>query len=98
MHVYGELYGTLTPAGSLSGIFTALQGIEGMLTIPSAVGVETYDGEYVVVPKAYDEQVLETAHKLLLEDVTVTKVPYYETSNLFDGKTAYIAEDINNGN
>lgn len=98
MHVYGELFGTLTAQQGIIGTLTALQGIEGMLTIPSAVGVETYEGEYVVVPKAYDEQVLETAHKLLLEDVTVTKVPYYETSNLFDGKTAYIAEDINNGN
>ena len=95
MHVYGELYGTLTPAGSLSGTLTALQGIQGTLTIPSAVGVEIYDGAYLVVPKAHEEQVLETAQKLLLEDVTVTKVPYYETSNLFDGKTAYIAEDTN---
>lgn len=88
MHVYGELTGKLTAQGTLSG----------MLTIPSAVGVDVYDGAYVVVPKAHDEQVLETAQKLLLEDVTVTKVPYYETSNLFDGKTAYIAEETNNGN
>lgn len=98
MHVYGELFGTLTAPGTLSGQLSAQQGISGTLTIPSAVDVDVYDGAYVVVPKAHDEQVLETAHKLLLDDVTVTKVPYFETSNLFDGKTAYIAEDTNNGN
>ena len=95
MHVYGELFGTLTAPGTLSGELSAPEGISGLLTIPSAVGVDVYDGDYLVIPKAYDEQVLETANKLLLEDVTVTKVPYYETSNLFDGKTAYIAEDTN---
>lgn len=95
MHVYGELYATLTAPGTLSGTLSAPEGISGLLTIPSAVGVDVYDGDYLVVPKAYNDQVLETAQKLLLDNVTVTRVPYYETSNLFDGKTAYIAEDTN---
>ena len=94
MHVYGELSGTLTSSGQLSGFLNAGKGISGTLTIPSAVGVDIYTGPYEVTPKAWDEQTLETAHKLMTDDVTVFRVPYYETSNLFDGKTAYIAEEI----
>ena len=95
MHVYGQLSGTLTSIGRLYGTLVADHHmIQGTLTIPSVVGAETYDGPYEVTPKAWDEQVLETAHKLMTDDVTVFRVPYYETINLFDGKTAYIAEEV----
>ena len=87
MHVYGQIFGTLTNADH--------HKISGTLTIPSAAGVSLYDGPYEVTPKAWDEQVLETAHKMLTDDVTVFRVPYYEVSNVFDGLTAYIAEDTN---
>lgn len=53
-----------------------------------------YDGPYEVTPKAWDEQILATDGKLMTDDVTVFRVPYYETVNLFDGKTAYIAEEV----
>lgn len=95
MHVYGQLSGTLTSVGRLSG---ALVGdrhkIHGSLTIPNAPGLEVYGGPYEVTPKAWDAQILQTDGKLMSDDVTVFKVPYYETSNLFDGKTAYIAEEV----
>ena len=95
MHVYGQLSGTLTSVGRLS---SALVGdhhkISGSLTIPNAPGLEVYVGPYEVTPKAWDEQVLQTNGKLMADDVTVFRVPYYETSNLFDGKTAYIAEEV----
>lgn len=61
----------------------------------SVVSGDTYDGDYEVTPKAWNEQVLATTGKLMTDDVTVFKVPYYETSNIFDGKTVFIAEDIN---
>lgn len=70
--------------------------------IPMSIGVSyttisapEYDGEYEVTPKAWLDQTLETEGKLMTGDVTVFKVPYYETSNVFDGKTVFIAEDIN---
>ena len=94
MHVYGELIGNLKSSGQLSGFLNAQKGISGTLTIPSAAGVDVYGGPYEVTPKAYLDQTLQTAHKLMTDNVTVFKVPYYETSNLFDGKTAYIAEEI----
>ena len=53
-----------------------------------------YEGEYEVTPRAHDPVILATRNKMMAEDVTVKKVPYYETSNLFDGKTAYIAEEL----
>lgn len=56
--------------------------------------VPKYEGAYEVVPKAWHNQNLATKGKLMANNVTVFKVPYYETVNLFDGKTAYIAEEV----
>lgn len=61
----------------------------------SVVAGDTYDGSYEVTPKAWEVQTLATEGKLMLDDVTVFKVPYYETSNVFDGLTVFIAEDTN---
>lgn len=95
MHVYGELHGTLTSAGLLNGTLVGdHHKIQGTLTIPTTPGLELYGGPYEVTPKAWEEQVLETEGKLMADDVTVFRVPYYETINLFDGKTAYIAEEV----
>lgn len=95
MHVYGELNGTLTSSGLLHGTLVGdHHKIQGALTIPSTPGLELYGGPYEVTPKAWEEQVLQTEGKLMADDVTVFRVPYYETINLFDGKTAYIAEEV----
>ena len=56
---------------------------------------DPYEGAYEVTPKAWKEQILPTKDKIMAEDVTVFKVPYYETSNIFDGLTVFIAEDTN---
>lgn len=96
MHVYGQLNGTLTSVGHLQGTLVGdHHKIQGKLTIPNVVGAETYAGPYEVTPKAWDEQVLLTDGKLMTDDVTVFKVPYYETSNIYDGLTVFIAEDTN---
>lgn len=57
------------------------------------VNTDVYEGEYVVVPKAHESTILETRDKTMTDDVTVTKVPYYETSNL-TGETVYIAAEV----
>ena len=67
--------------------------VESPIVVDSAP-VPIYDGATEVTPKAHEEQVLATAGKLVLNDVTVYEVPYYETSNLFDGLTAYIASEV----
>lgn len=56
---------------------------------------DPYTGEYEVVPKAFSSQTLETANKVLDENVVVAEVPYFETSNISAGKTAYIAREGN---
>ena len=95
MHVYGELHGTLTTQGRLQGTLVGdHHKIQGTLTIPNAPGIEVYTGAYEVTPKAWEEQILQTDGKLMTDDVTVFRVPYYETVNLFDGKTDYIAEEV----
>lgn len=60
--------------------------------VEKRVDVETYNGSYVIVPSAIHETTLPTKDKLLLDNVTVKKVPYYETSNTY-GSTAYIADE-----
>lgn len=50
---------------------------------------DTYDGDYVVIPSAY-EQTLDTDHKLMTDDVTVTAIPYTEVSNMSGGYTVSI--------
>lgn len=54
---------------------------------------ETYTGPYTVTPKAHEEQTLNTASKIMVRDVTVRKVPYYETTNV-SGSTVYIASGV----
>lgn len=95
MHVHGQLHGTLTATGRLSGSLVGDHHIvHGSLTIPSVIDAQPYTGAYEVTPKAWEEQILETEGKLMADDVTVFRVPYYETINLFDGKTAYIADEV----
>ncbi len=63
------------------------------LSIPHDVTTQLYDGEYEVVPKTYG-QTLNTANKKMVDDLTITAIPYFETSNEADGKTVYIANTI----
>lgn len=59
---------------------------------------ETYDGEYMVTPSP-EAQVLETAKKLMKDDVTVKKIPFYNVSNTAGGSTVYIGKEVEiNGN
>ena len=62
--------------------------------IVTAIGdsSEGYIGEYTVIPSR-QEQVLETANKVLSKNVTVTAIPYSEVSNLGGGTTFYIAKE-----
>lgn len=48
-----------------------------------------YEGSYTVIP-AIDAQVLPTRNRTMRNDMTVTAIPYTETSNLSGGYTAII--------
>ena len=50
-----------------------------------------YTGEYVVIPKSY-EQFLDTDNKILTDDVDVKEIPYAEVPNIQGGLTVTIGE------
>jgi len=52
---------------------------------------ERYEGAYEVIP-AVTEQTLETENKIMVADVEIKKIPYYEVTNAANGTTVTIAE------
>lgn len=65
----------------ITGIITSDAVITADIQIPNIIATELYDGTYEVKPKAYNSITLDTSGKTLIDDVVVTKIPYYETSN-----------------
>ena len=63
------------------------------VTRTSANDVPVYDGPYDAIPKV-EAQTLQTAKKLMTDDVTVHGVPFYEVSNDQGGNTVYIAKEL----
>lgn len=59
----------------------------------SGSDAEEYTGTYTVTPKAKEAQVLETADKLMKDDVVVNQIPFYQVSNNSGGYTSYIARE-----
>ena len=51
-----------------------------------------YIGPKIVTPEANNLQILQTKKKLLLDNVAVLPIPYYETSNPKGGTTVYIGD------
>jgi hypothetical protein len=88
---FESLSGFISSESSLFGKLSCLGGLVGKLSV--AKEYDVYSGEYKVVPKAFDEQTLRTANKLLGEDIVVSEVPYFEVGNNSNGVTAYIAKE-----
>lgn len=87
--------GSIITMSVLSGTLSPVASLSGTLTVPRIINpdINIYDGSYIVTPRPFNDTVLETMGKKMLDDVTVLKVPYYETSNIFDGETVYIADE-----
>lgn len=88
-----KLIGRIVQKSGISGkiIQKPESGLCGTIGIP--YGSNKYQGEYIVTPKAYEETILNTANKTMLDDVTVKIIPYHETSNLSGGYTVVIAQE-----
>lgn len=54
--------------------------------------IPVYDGEYSVKPKV-DEQALETAGKMMRDDVRILSIPFFSVSNSTGGSTVYIGTE-----
>lgn len=80
----GQISGQISDIGHLTASLSSNIG---------GGGRPFYQGPYLVIPKAYDEQILETRGKAMKDDVTVTKVPFYETHNE-SGTTVCIAMEV----
>lgn len=64
-----------------------------IVTAAGSAEADTYDGEYTVTPKV-ESQTLETAGKLMDDNVTIKEIPYYNVSNNSGGSTVYIGREI----
>ena len=62
-------------------------------TVTEYVGGEPYEGSYTITPKV-EEQKMETKGKIMIDDVTVKSVPFFEVSNTSGGNTVYIASEV----
>lgn len=80
-----KLHGTLSATSAT---------LHGTLTARSVIGADIYDGKYIVHSEAHEVQTLPTANKQLVKNIIVEKIPYFETSNLSDGITAYIGSEV----
>ena len=81
----------------LRGTLSGGESLNGAICVTKEY--DTYSGDYKVVPKATGSQILNTANKVLKDDILVTEIPYWETSNESNGITAYIAKEVDtNGN
>lgn len=80
---------------SFGGGYIGAKGrLTGNVTISTVIGATehpVYSGELSVVPSASEEQILPTANKLLIEDITIKKIPYAEVTNSANGTTITIA-------
>ena len=57
------------------------------------IGGEVYSGSYDITPKV-EAQTLPTRDKVMVDDITIQAIPYYETGNAQGGNTVYIGSDI----
>jgi len=62
--------------------------------LPGGNNYPVYMGEYVVVPSPDNSIVLNTTEKVLTQDVTVKKIPFYEVSNDKGGTTVTIGKEV----
>lgn len=85
----------VNPIGDIRGVINNSASITGIVAVSSIdIRPETYHGDYYVTPKTDTETILETAGFLLEDNVVVSKIPYYETSNPKDGYTVYIGSEV----
>ncbi len=81
----GTLVGELSHAGSLSGSVSIAQG----WGIPPE---SEYHGTYKIVPDPVNNQELPTKDKFLSENIKLSKIPYFETTNSEGGMTVIIGD------
>lgn len=90
MHVYGQISGTLSSIGTLSGTLSSGATLSGVLTIPSSVGAEPYQGEYVITPTE-SEQTIPILGMMATDDITVNPIPSNYGLITYNGSTIMVS-------
>ena len=85
----GTLTSTILPPLTGTLVSVKEEVLSGKMTIPPEVPVPNYQEEYIVTPKPFNDEILQTNGFKMTDDVTVLKIPYYQTSNEA-GYTVYI--------
>lgn len=80
---------------SISGVLTNQSSIVGTLSVGSSA-YTSYEGAYDIVPKITNQE-LATRNKVMNDNVRISEIPYFETSNEY-GDTIYIGSEVNYGN
>ena len=83
-----KLYGSVIQKQNISGSIVLKQSVNGVLALP--YGGKRYEGKYEVTP-SIDGEVLETANKMMIDDVTINAIPYQDVTNPQGGRTITIA-------
>ena len=71
--------------------FTAKLG--QIQTVTEYIGGEKYEGEYVVTPKV-EAQSMATKGKVMVNDITIKSIPFFNVSNTVGGSTVYIGSEV----
>ena len=88
------LSGDIGPPDFYDGTLSGSGSFQGELGVFLTSGPrKNYMGETVVIPKAGADVVLLTKDTYVPDDITVRKVPSYQTENASGGKTVYIASE-----
>lgn len=81
--------GRINTIGIITGSLSSPVTISGELLIPTYVDVDIYDGIYTVSPD-FVGHTLQTANKMLTQNVVVESIRVETVSNLSGGNTVYI--------
>lgn len=84
------------PINNINIGFKPVNSIKIGFNVGGTSQIPPYQGEYEVTPKTYDEQVLPTRNKRMINNLTVKKIPQYEVSN-DSGYTLIIGDESLNG-
>ncbi len=80
-----KMSGTISNPTKMSGSMAI-----GTIFVSDEISEEDkYSGSYEVVPNQ-EEQVLKTAQKYMVKDVTIKEIPYAEVTNIANGTTVTI--------
>lgn len=68
-------------------------GFSNFVLVEHNTACEPYLGDYSITPKVSDQKV-PVKNKMMVKDLTVEKIPYFEVSNTSGGVTATIGSEV----